>query len=102
MIRALCDRKSAGADYQRHARIPMEEIGVSSYKADPDAWLQVALKDNGVECHQCVILYVDDVLETIEEPGRFVCKEIGKRFTLKEKPIGLLSNMLVANHPKLR
>ena len=36
IVRALYGGKSAGADYWRHVRSAMEEMGFTSCKADPD------------------------------------------------------------------
>ena len=46
----------------------MEEMGFTSCKADPDAWLRPALKANGVENYQYVLLYTDNILAIMEEP----------------------------------
>ena len=88
IVRALYGGKSAGADYWRHVRSAMEEMGFTSCKADPDVWIRPALKANGVEYYQYVLLYTDDILAIMEEPERFLREELGKRFTLKEKSIG--------------
>jgi hypothetical protein len=42
IVRALYGGKSAGADYWRHVRSAMEEMGLSSCKADPDVWIRPA------------------------------------------------------------
>ena len=88
IVRALYGGKSAGADYWRHVRLAMEEMGFQSCKADPDVWLRPSVKANGVEYYQYVLLYTDDILAIMEEPERFLREELGKRFTLKEKSIG--------------
>ena len=56
IVRALYGGKSAGVDYWRHVRSAMEEMGFSSSKVDPDVWLRLALKSDGVEYYQCVLL----------------------------------------------
>ena len=63
-------------------------MGFSSCKANPDVWLQPALKSNGVQHYQHVLLYTDDILPIVQEPGTFSREELGKRFTLKQKSIG--------------
>ena len=88
IVRASCGGKSSGADYWRHVRSAMEEMGFISCKADPDTWLRPALKSNGVEYYQHVLLCTDDILAIVEEPERFLREELGKRFALKEKSIG--------------
>ena len=88
IVRALYGGKSSGADYWRHVRSAMKDMGFSSCKADPDVWIRPALKSDGVEYYQHVLIYTDDILAIIEEPEKFLREELGKRFTLKEKSIG--------------
>ena len=57
----------------------MEEMGSSSCKADPEVWIRPALKSDGVEYYQHVLLYTDDILAIMEEPEKFLREEIGKR-----------------------
>ena len=88
IIRALYGGKSAGADYWRHVRAAMTEMGFHSCKADPDVWLRPGVTADGREHWQCVLLYTDDILAIMEEPERFIRDELGQRFTIKEKSIG--------------
>ena len=94
IVRALYGGKSAGSDYWRHVRKAMEEMGFSSCKADPDVWHRSATRDDGTEYWQFVLLYTDDILAIMEEPERFLRKELGTRFTIKEKSIGPPSQYL--------
>ena len=51
----VCDvygGRTSRADYWRHFRSSMEEIGFSSCKADPDVWFRLELKHNGVDYYQ--------------------------------------------------
>ena len=88
IVSALCGGEFSGADYLQHVRSTMEEMGVSSCKADSDVRVRPDLNVNGVKYHQHVLLCTDGVLAIVEEPERFIREEIGKRFTLKEKSIG--------------
>ena len=47
IVRALYGGKSAVSDYWRHVRKEMEEIGLSSCKADPDVWYRPETRDDG-------------------------------------------------------
>ena len=89
IVRALYGGKSAGADYWRHVRKAMDEMGFKSCKADPDLWMRPGTKDNGTKYWSYVLLYVDDILAIMEDPELFIRDELGKRFTVKEKSIGL-------------
>ena len=72
----------------------MEEMGFSSCKADPDVWHRPATCDDGTEYWQFVLVYTDDILAIMEEPERFLRKELGIWFTIKEKSIGPPSQYL--------
>ena len=94
IVRALYGGKSAGADYWRHVRAAMDDMGFESCKADPDVWMQPGVKDDGVEYWEYVLLYTDDILAIMTDPESFLRHEIGTRFTLKEKSIGPPSQYL--------
>ena len=88
IVRALYGGKSAGADYWRHVRTAMSELGFESCKANPDVWFRPSNKADGTRYYQYVLLYTDDILAIMEEPERFLRDELGNCFTLKEKSIG--------------
>ena len=94
IVRALYGGKSAGADYWRHVRKAMTEMGFTSCKADPDVWMRPGIKSDGSTYWQYVLLYVDDILSIMEEPEKFIREELGQRFTVKEKSIGKPSQYL--------
>ena len=87
IVRALYGGKSAGADYWRHVRSAMTEMGLQSCKADPDVWLRPVTKSDGTTYYQYVLLYTDDILAIMDEPEKFLREELGNYFTLKEKSI---------------
>ena len=88
IVRALYGGKSAGADYWRHVRQAMEEMGFQSCKADNDVWLREGTRSDGTEYWQYVLLYVDDILAIMEAPETFIRRELGIRFTVKPSSIG--------------
>lgn len=88
IVRALYGGKSAGADYWRHVRHAMTEMGFESCKADPDVWFRPGTRDDGTEYWQYALLYTDDILAIMEQPEKFLREELGVRFTIKEKSIG--------------
>ena len=49
IFRALYGGKSAGADYWRHVRAVINDMGFESCKADPEAWMQPGTKSDGTE-----------------------------------------------------
>ena len=88
IVRGFYGGKSAGADYWRHVRSAMEDMGFSSCKADPDVWLRPSLNSNEVEHYPCVLICADDILAIVEETETFLREELGKMFTMKENLIG--------------
>jgi hypothetical protein len=84
--RALYGGKSAGRDFWNHLRSCMHHIGFKSCPADPDVWMRSAIKSDGTEVCEYVLLYTDDALSIGVEAESM--KEIGNYFELKEKLIG--------------
>ena len=86
--RALYGGKSAGSDYWKHMRTCMEHLGFTSCKADPDVWMREAVKPDGHEYWEYVLLYVDDALCCSCNPKEVLSNELGKFWTMKKGSIG--------------
>ena len=86
--RALYGGKSAGRDFRNHLRACMSHLGFESCKADPDVWMRPAVKADGSEYYEYVLLYVDDALCISERAEHVLREEIGKYFPFKEDSIG--------------
>jgi hypothetical protein len=86
--RALYGGKSAGIDFRNHLRSRMHHIEFKCCPADPDVWMISAIKSNGTNVYDYVLLYTDDALSIGVEAESILRKEIGKYFELKEKSIG--------------
>ena len=82
ITRALYGNKAAGADFRNHLRECMDLTGYTSCKADPDLWIRKAVKDNGDEYYEYMLLYVDDALAIGEHP-KVMLEEIDKFFMMK-------------------
>ena len=80
---ALYGGKSAGRDYWLNLRSCMEYLGFSPCKADANIWMRKERADN-TDYWEYVLLYIDDYLETSEDPELIVYDEIGKYFLMKE------------------
>ena len=89
--RALYGGKSAGRDFWEHLRSCMQFLNFQSCKADPNVWMWCAVKSDGGEYWEYVLLYCDDVLVISEHGEATLRNEIGKYFELKEESIGLPS-----------
>jgi hypothetical protein len=86
--RTLSGGKSAGRDFRNHLRSCMHHIGCKSCPAHPGVWMRSAIKSDGTEVYEYVLLYADDTLSIGVEAESVLRKEIGKYFELKEKSIG--------------
>ena len=86
--RALYGGKAAGRDFRNHLRHCMQHLGFMSCLADPDVWYRPAIKSDGTEYYEYVLLYTDDTLVISERAENVLRSEIGKYFELKEESIG--------------
>ena len=66
----------------------MNFLGFKSIQGDPEVWMQEAVKTDGTQYWEYVLLYVDDCLVVSENGEKVLRNEIGKYFTLKEASIG--------------
>jgi PAS domain-containing protein len=60
--RALYGLKSASAAFRSFMAKKLDEIGFRSSPADPDVWIRPAVKPDGFEYYEYVMMYVDDIL----------------------------------------
>ena len=86
--RALYGGKTAGRDFRNHLRACMRHLDFTSCPADPDVWMRPAMKADGSEYWEYILLYTDDALCISEHPERILRKELGRYFELKEESIG--------------
>lgn len=86
--RAVYGGKTAGRDYRNHLRECMDHIGFKSCRADPDVWMREAMKADGSEYWEFVLLYCDDTLAISDRGEHVIRNEIGRYFELKEESIG--------------
>ena len=66
----------------------MHFLGFELCPADPDVWMPTAIKNDGSNVYDYVLLYTDDTLIISENAESILCKEIGQYFALKEESIG--------------
>jgi Reverse transcriptase (RNA-dependent DNA polymerase) len=85
--RALYGGKLAGRDFRNHLRSCMRYLNFTSCPADPDVWLRPAIKSDGSEYYEYILLYTDDTLVISELAERVLRGELGQHFTLKEESI---------------
>jgi hypothetical protein len=88
ITRALYGGKSAGKDFRNHLRSCMCHLDFESCLADPDVWMRPALKPDGSEYYEYVLIYTDDVLVVSTWGEKILREGIGRYFDLKEESIG--------------
>jgi hypothetical protein len=86
--RALYGGKSAGRDFRNHLRSCMRHLDFVSCPADPDVWMRPALKSDGTEYYEYLLLYTDDALCVSENAETTLRQQLGRYFPLKEGSIG--------------
>ena len=87
IVRALYGTKSSGRDFRNHLRDCMDHMGYESSLGDPDVWFRKAIKDDGSEYYEYMLLYVDDTLVVSEYPKEALI-ELNKYFPLKKDKNG--------------
>ena len=68
VVRALYGLKSAGASWRATLAQALRDIGFVSTTADPDVWIRAAVRDDGFEYYEMLLVYVDDVMAISHEP----------------------------------
>ena len=86
--RALYGGKSSGADFWKYLRDCMNHLKFKSCKGDPDVWMREAVKDDGTEYWEYILLYVDDALCKSVNTENTLRSEIGRFFYLKKGSVG--------------
>jgi hypothetical protein len=79
---ALYGLKSSGAAFRSKLAGVLNDLNYRPSYADPDVWLKAAVKPNGFEYYEMVLVYVDDVMVISHAPARTI-EGIKDVFTLK-------------------
>jgi hypothetical protein len=67
----------------------MRHLDFTSCPTDPDVWMRPAIKSNGTEYYEYILLYTDDALCVSKNAENVLRNELGRYFpTLKEKSVG--------------
>ena len=86
-MRALYGGKKAGSDFRNHLRACMRHLNFESCLADPDVWMRPALKPDGSEYYEYVLIYTGNMLVVSTNGKQILRAGIGKYFELKEESI---------------
>ena len=65
---ALNGIKSSGTEFRSKLAGLLRDIGYLSAKEDPDVCIRPEVKPDGIEYHERVLSYVDDILEILVRP----------------------------------
>ena len=87
VVRALYGLKSASAAFRSFMAKKLDEIGFQSCPADPDVWLRPAVKPNGGEYYEYVLMYVDDILSISMDPTTILMSMEGNTVKYKNGKI---------------
>jgi len=61
----------------------IREAGFTGCLADPDVWMQPAVKVDGTKYWEYILCYVDNVLVISEDPGK-IMEHLKSHYTLKK------------------
>lgn len=62
IICTLYGLKLSGAAWRVHLAQTLHDLGYKSSYTDPDVWYKVAMKADGFQYYDYVLVYVDDIL----------------------------------------
>ena len=68
VVRVLYGLKSARDAFRAFMARKLDGIGFQSSPADPDVWMRPAVKFNGEDYYEWVLMYVDDILAISMDP----------------------------------
>ena len=84
--KALYGLKSSGAAFRAFLAETLDDIGFKSSEADPDVWMKAAVKPDGEEYYEYILVYVDDIL-CISHKAKETMRLIAKDFKFKKDEI---------------
>jgi hypothetical protein len=82
VVHALYGLKSAGASRRATLAQALCDLGFVSTTADPDIWIQAAVRDDGFEYYEMLLIYVDDIL-AISHQRKALIDAIGEYYKVK-------------------
>jgi hypothetical protein len=94
--KALYGLKTSGAAWRALLASFLTELGYKSTKADPDVWIRAAVKPDGFEYYEILLVYVDDIFFIAFHP-KLTMDAIGKLYRLKKGSVGPPERYLGAN-----
>ena len=86
VVRALYVLKSASASFRSFMANKLDGLGFKSSKADFDIWLRPAVKEDGEEYYEYVMLYVEEVMAANHQAIK-VMEDLGRGIKYKNDKI---------------
>jgi len=83
IVHALYGLKSCGAAWRSHLANTLHHMGFTSCLADPDVWFKSAMKADGTEYYEYVLVYVEDLLVLSHQPDK-IMKALEDFYRLKD------------------
>jgi hypothetical protein len=96
VIRAWYGLKSSGASWHAMLSESMASMHYTRCKADYDVWMRPAVKPDGFEYYEYVLIFVDDILHLSHNPDDTMAK-LAKLYELKAGSVGVPDRYLGAN-----
>jgi hypothetical protein len=62
IVRALYGLKTSGAAWHANLVETLKSMDFVASLADPDVWMRPAVKDNGFEYYEYLLVYADDII----------------------------------------
>ena len=87
IVRALYGLKSASAAFRYFMANKLYEIGLKSSPDDPNLWLRPAIKPDGEEYYEYVLMYVYNIMEISIDPTEILKIMKGKTVRYKNGKI---------------
>jgi len=96
ITRALYSLKTSGAAWRSMFAGKLMDLGYQSSKADPDVWIRAAMKMDGSQYYEMLLVYDDDILCISHCPERMM-DQIKELYRLKDEVIDKPKCYLGAN-----
>lgn len=99
LVRALYGLKSSGAAWRAMLVDSIRELGFEPTVADPDVWRRPAVREDGFQYYELILVYTDDIL-FVSHQARDLITELERRYEVKPDSIGPPSQYLGAHFSK--
>ena len=86
ITRALYGLTSAGASFHAFMAQKLDNMGVKSSTANLDVWMRPAIKIDGEEYYEYILVYVDDII-AVSMKAREVMDKISTKFKFKNDKV---------------